>query len=61
MQVKKQPFTQYSFDVDGVIELEISTGKVENAELDGNEICLYYSGGTYYIKKRRGSRNYFIN
>ena len=60
---KKTAFTQYSFDVDGVIELEISTtGKVENAELDGYEICLYYSGGTYYIKNTSGgSRNYILS
>ena len=60
---KKTAFTQYSFDVDGVIELEISTtGKVENAELDGYEICLYYSGGTYYIKNTSGGeRNYILS
>lgn len=60
---KKTAFTQYSFDVDGVIELEISTtGKVENAELDGYEICLYYSAGTYYIKNTSGgSRNYILS
>ena len=60
---KKTAFTQYSFDVDGVIELEISTtNKVENAELDGYEICLYYSGGTYYIKNTSGgARNYILS
>jgi len=59
---KKTAFTQYSFDVDGVIELEISTPLVVNAELDGNEICLYYSGGTYYIKNTSGgSRNYILS
>ena len=58
---KKTAFTQYSFDVDGVIELEISTtNKVENAELDGNEICLYYSGGTYYIKNTSGGTRTYI-
>jgi len=59
---KKTAFTQYSFDVDGVIALETSTPLVVNAELDGNEICLYYSGGTYYIKNTSGgSRNYILS
>ena len=59
---KKTAFTQYSFDVDGVIELEISTPLVENAELDGYEICLYYSSGTYYIKNTSGgARNYILS
>ena len=59
---KKTAFTQYSFDVDGVIELEISTPLVENAELDGYEICLYYSNGTYYIKNTSGgARNYILS
>ena len=58
---KKTAFTQYSFDVDGVIELEISTtDKVENAELDGYEICLYYSAGTYYIKNTSGGARTYI-
>ena len=59
---KKTAFTQYSFDVDGVIGLEISTPLVVNAELDGNEICLYYSSGTYYIKNTSGgARNYILS
>ena len=59
---KKTAFTQYSFDVDGVIGLEISTPLVVNAEVDGNEICLYYSAGTYYIKNTSGgSRNYILS
>ena len=65
---KKTASTQYSFDIDGVIALETSTGLetstplVVNADVDGNEICLYYSGGTYYIKNTSGgSRNYILS
>jgi len=59
---KKTAFTQYSFDVDGVIDLETSTPLVVNAELDGYEICLYYSAGTYYIKNTSGgARNYILS
>ena len=57
---KKTAFTQYSFDVDGVIALETSTPLVVNAELDGYEICLYYSGGTYYIKNTSGGTRTYI-
>lgn len=59
---KKTAFTNYSFDNDGVIYFETSTPLVVNAELDGNEICLYYSGGTYYIKNTSGgARNYILS
>ena len=60
---KKTAFTQYSFDIDGVVTFEISTtDEVVNAELDGYEICLYYSGGTYYIKNTSGgARNYILS
>ena len=59
---KKTAFTNYSFDNDGVIYFETSTPLVVNSETDGNEICLYYSGGTYYIKNTSGgARNYILS
>ena len=59
---KKTAFTNYSFDNDGVIYFETSTPLVVNSETDGYEICLYYSGGTYYIKNTSGgARNYILS
>ena len=59
---KKTAFTQYSFDNDGVIYFETSTPLVVNSATDGYEICLYYSGGTYYIKNTSGgARNYILS
>jgi len=59
---KKTAFTNYSFDNDGVIYFETSTPLVVNSETDGNEICLYYSAGTYYIKNTSGgSRTYILS
>ena len=59
---KKTAFTNYSFDNDGVIYFETSTPLVVNSATDGYEICLYYSGGTYYIKNTSGgARNYILS